>query len=234
MNKTIAVPVGVLEMLISMSNSHVEDITSGIEEGIYDAADNKDIGQKEQVVATAEALLRSGVESLPDFPRWREVAATLAGALDSCTTEIEQMKGMFNDGDGNIQSALDDADQASDAYQCARAAAELDETVRDQLAIWLATQADQPGATLLQCVGKVAPRVGQVRTGVKVVAFHGSLGPIEATAEGAIVPDGRVYVAGPFSYGSNEADEDMGEDQIDIALVRFPDGIEEQLLSATR
>lgn len=43
---------------------------------------------------------------------WESVARELAGALDSCTTQIEQMKGMFPDDDGMIEQALQEADDA--------------------------------------------------------------------------------------------------------------------------
>ncbi len=42
----VSMPRAILESLIAMANSHVEDIESGIEEGIYERADNDDIGQK--------------------------------------------------------------------------------------------------------------------------------------------------------------------------------------------
>lgn len=50
---------------------------------------------------------------------WKQIAQTLAGALDTCVTQIEQMKGMFDDSDGAIQQALDDASDADDVYQSA-------------------------------------------------------------------------------------------------------------------
>lgn len=54
---------------------------------------------------------------LVDAHRWHEAADELQGALDSCVTQIQQMKGLFGDEDGNIQSALDEADQADTAYR---------------------------------------------------------------------------------------------------------------------
>lgn len=47
---------------------------------------------------------------------WEEVARNLAGALDSCVTQIQQMKGMFPDDDGNIEEALQEADEASEMF----------------------------------------------------------------------------------------------------------------------
>ena len=40
---------------------------------------------------------------------WEEVARNLAGALDCCVTQIQQMKGLFPDDDGNIADALQEA-----------------------------------------------------------------------------------------------------------------------------
>lgn len=47
---------------------------------------------------------------------WESVARELAGALDSCTTQIEQMKGMFPDDDGMIEQALQEAEDANEVF----------------------------------------------------------------------------------------------------------------------
>lgn len=52
-------------------------------------------------------------------PDWKAIATNLAGALDACVTQIEQMKGMFDDSDGAIQRALDDAETAGTEYSAA-------------------------------------------------------------------------------------------------------------------
>lgn len=48
---------------------------------------------------------------------WRAVARDLAGALSSCTDQIGQMRGMFDDVDGEIQEAVTEADAAQTRYQ---------------------------------------------------------------------------------------------------------------------
>lgn len=48
-----------------------------------------------------------------------EINADLESALDECVLQIEQMQGMFDDSDGRIQAALDDA---RDALSAARVA----------------------------------------------------------------------------------------------------------------
>lgn len=57
MQATISVPRAVLAALLTMADSHVEDIRSGVEEHLYDAAENTDLPGKEQAVASARALL---------------------------------------------------------------------------------------------------------------------------------------------------------------------------------
>ncbi|MGY3482256.1 hypothetical protein ACVW1C_000139 [Bradyrhizobium sp. USDA 4011] len=54
---------------------------------------------------------------------WRRIARDLAGALDACTHQIDQMRGMFSDEDGTIAEAVSDADEAAETYR--RAAASL-------------------------------------------------------------------------------------------------------------
>ncbi|WP_454629577.1 hypothetical protein [Bradyrhizobium cenepequi] len=50
-------------------------------------------------------------------PDWRKIADDLAGALDSCTHQIGQMSGMFDDEDGTIAAAVEGADEATGAYR---------------------------------------------------------------------------------------------------------------------
>lgn len=64
---------------------------------------------------------------------WESVARELAGALDSCTTQIEQMKGMFPDDDGMIEQALQEADDADASYRKAQADAKVPVIDLDQL-----------------------------------------------------------------------------------------------------
>lgn len=47
----------------------------------------------------------------------RQHDADLAGALDSCLTQIYQMKGLFDDSDGAIQNAIDDAELVLQAHR---------------------------------------------------------------------------------------------------------------------
>lgn len=56
--ETVTVPIGMLAQLIEMSNAHVEDIVTGIAEGIYEAAENLDIGVKRELVDQAESIYR--------------------------------------------------------------------------------------------------------------------------------------------------------------------------------
>lgn len=56
MSKYIAVPVEIFSHLVGMSEAHVSDIESGLEEGIYDPFDNFDIEEKRMVVDAAREL----------------------------------------------------------------------------------------------------------------------------------------------------------------------------------
>jgi hypothetical protein len=50
-------------------------------------------------------------------PDWEAVARNMAGALAASLTQIEQMKGLFDDADGTIAQTLDDIDEALSEYQ---------------------------------------------------------------------------------------------------------------------
>lgn len=66
---SISLSRDVLAALIDMANDHVNDIESGIEDGTYLASDNQDINEKQQAVATAEAIYRVAVMARhPDAP----------------------------------------------------------------------------------------------------------------------------------------------------------------------
>lgn len=55
--RLVMVSVTTLESLISMARSHVEDIESGVEEGIYQASENQDVGGKKSAIELAEGTL---------------------------------------------------------------------------------------------------------------------------------------------------------------------------------
>jgi hypothetical protein len=50
---------------------------------------------------------------------WQAIARDLAGALDACSDQLEQMRGLFADDDGKIARAVEDADEAIEAYRVA-------------------------------------------------------------------------------------------------------------------
>lgn len=55
---TVSISLHMLSQLIDMSKAHVEDIETGIEEGIYETAENLDIGEKRELVDQAESIYR--------------------------------------------------------------------------------------------------------------------------------------------------------------------------------
>lgn len=55
----ITIDVSLLATLVDCAASHVEDIETGIEEGLYSKAENADLGTKQAAVEVAQALLRT-------------------------------------------------------------------------------------------------------------------------------------------------------------------------------
>lgn len=72
-----------------------------------------------------------------------------------------------------------------------------------------------------ELVGNIKTGCVDDKTDAIVVATHGSLGPIECTATGFVLPDGKVFVTSSFSYGNDNVNRNMGGDQIDLYSVRF-------------
>lgn len=64
----------------------------------------------------ARAALGGDIPPAAPSLDWRSIAEGLAGALDACTGQIGQMRGMFPDDDGAIQQALGDADVVGALY----------------------------------------------------------------------------------------------------------------------
>lgn len=57
----ISVPRFLLSAVMDMANSHLQDIHSGIEDGIYNAAENPDIGEKQRKFDEIELIYRNAV-----------------------------------------------------------------------------------------------------------------------------------------------------------------------------
>lgn len=78
---------------------------------LYDGSGRRDIypdgivQTADEVVAIKNFILTAG----NNFHDMVVAIQELTAALDSCTTQIEQMKGLFDDSDGNIEQALEDA-----------------------------------------------------------------------------------------------------------------------------
>lgn len=60
----VAVPVVMLARLIEMGNGRVEDVESGIEEGVYVAADNPTLDDDRQMLLDVEALYQAATKPL--------------------------------------------------------------------------------------------------------------------------------------------------------------------------
>lgn len=90
----ISVPRNVLAALIDMAISHVQDIKSGIEDGTYDASENKDIGDKNQAVEIAEAIYQQ--VTLPGATK--SVEAETNNIHDQNVTSAYIMEGLMKAG----------------------------------------------------------------------------------------------------------------------------------------
>lgn len=53
----VTLPRSLLRFLLDMSGSHVEDIESGLEEGLYDLQDNQDLHDKQAAISKIEQIL---------------------------------------------------------------------------------------------------------------------------------------------------------------------------------
>lgn len=61
--RLITIDQQALAILIECASAHVEDIETGLIEGLYVKAENLDLPVKQKAVETAEALIRSKTES---------------------------------------------------------------------------------------------------------------------------------------------------------------------------
>lgn len=57
--ETVAIKMGALATLVRCAASHIEDIESGIEEGLYSKAENLDLAAKQAALDEVQSLLRS-------------------------------------------------------------------------------------------------------------------------------------------------------------------------------
>ncbi len=108
----VIVPRSVLEALVGMAQSHVEDIQSGVKDGTYDAADNLDIEAKRLSVESAQALLAN---SLPPVPLADALAALKTNGL------------MFGDCISAFAAAVDDPYAAAARNEAKEGEVEVDD-----------------------------------------------------------------------------------------------------------
>ncbi len=67
---SINVPQQVLSALIDMACLHVQDIETGIVDGTYEAAENKDLGTKQKSVAVAQIIYSEATLSASKAIEW--------------------------------------------------------------------------------------------------------------------------------------------------------------------
>jgi uncharacterized protein YukE len=80
--------------------------------------DGLSIARKFELVAEmAQAIEDEGHDFVSALdPAKLAVMRDMAGALQACVDQIQQMKGMFDDSDGTIGAALQAAEEALDSY----------------------------------------------------------------------------------------------------------------------
>lgn len=67
-SRNVVVELDLLKLLITSAQSHVEDLESGIQEGIYNANENKDVTLKRHAVdASLELLEILSAQEIPDY-----------------------------------------------------------------------------------------------------------------------------------------------------------------------
>lgn len=79
-------------------------------------------GEGNTVAVLSEDLANAGEMGAQIAKLWNhgpEVIGALLGAIGSLQHQVEQMRGMFDDADGAIQDAMDDAEAAYDAAKSA-------------------------------------------------------------------------------------------------------------------
>lgn len=110
MAKHIRVPAHVLASLIDMAKSHVEDIESGIEEGIYSASENTDLPDKVADVDAADKLYQAEAgRSSVKVRHWE--AYQTEGTVDTHQFDIDDQRetsGQIYADIGSLEGNLDD------------------------------------------------------------------------------------------------------------------------------
>lgn len=91
-NELVTLPLGVLALLLTMSNEHVEDIDSGIKDGTYDAAANTDIERKREAVKTAEAISLKANGTGEVAAREASETQSIAISANARSTQLAELK----------------------------------------------------------------------------------------------------------------------------------------------
>ncbi|WP_176331434.1 hypothetical protein [Burkholderia vietnamiensis] len=124
-SRLVPVPAHLLERIVDMAKSYVGDIESGLEEGIYDVAENRDLPEKQRAVEQVEQLHQdamlgghapdaAGVIKLPAFGIVIDIGANGGAAIMSDLHEEDEPP--------EVKAAMD----AVEAMVLAHAAAGID------------------------------------------------------------------------------------------------------------
>ncbi|GEM_PF-4961111 len=99
-----------LSLVIDMAAGHIEDIQTGLEEGLYSPEDNQDLQTKEAALYAVRQLLTNSKQI-------EEVLQEAAGALLACLEQMSQVEKIVSDDDDAWHNARADARDAYNSIQ---------------------------------------------------------------------------------------------------------------------
>ena len=82
-----------LALLLAMAESHVEDIETGLEEGLYDAKDNEDLGKKQMAIAVIEQHIATLPESQEKTRVCENIVTEMVAEFGDAVRHDEEING---------------------------------------------------------------------------------------------------------------------------------------------
>ncbi|MFB0936071.1 MAG: hypothetical protein QMB52_09870 [Propionivibrio sp.] len=82
-----------LALVLAMAQSHVEDIETGLEEGLYVAHENEDLGKKQMAIAAIEQYLATPPDSLEKTRVCQNIVTDMVATYGDAVTKDEEING---------------------------------------------------------------------------------------------------------------------------------------------
>lgn len=82
-----------LALVLAMAQSHVEDIETGLEEGLYDAKENEGLGEKQMAIAAIEQYLATLPDSLEKTRVCESIVTDMVATFGDSVTKDEEING---------------------------------------------------------------------------------------------------------------------------------------------